>query len=525
MSFFGQFKAELLRLKNLLVSRPHPLPRLRPLKFHSIMFEMSVIYSLILALILLVFSGVIYIILAQTLYAELDNEVRSKAEEIAGSIRTYVETRGDDPEALTFALEKTIANEDKVLRRWWYTGFERSWFERLDQQDLSNEYINFVSPEGKAVMHSQNLTPPLQDLFLGNLNTEPKGFLFNVGHDDLKLRVVNYPFKTNGGPNYVLQVGVSPKPVILWIQNWMNLIFLSIPIFVVLTSFIGRILVSRMLKPVEKISNIANTISEEDLSKRVVKENFYEEMDSLVDAFNGMIERLERSFNHIQNFSTHMAHELKTPLTIMRGEAELALMAKRTPQEYQKALKITLGEIASMLKIIEDLLFLTKTDHQPGIFNLEEVNFTNYFSEIYEQAKLLAAPKGIQVNLNLASKEPILVKADPLHLRRAFLNLLDNAIKFSNEQGRVDLNVDPGEDSLAVSVRDYGQGIPLQEQKKIFQRFYTLDHHHTGSGLGLSIAQSIVKAHDGRIEVSSEEHKGSTFTVILPLLHASFSSI
>ena len=481
------------------------------------MFEISVIYSVILALILVVFSGVIYFILSQTLYAELDNEVKLKAKEISANIRTYLEVKGTEPATLQFAIDKAIASSDTTLRRWWYIGFERSWFERLDEQNLSKDYVNFLAPDGTAMVHSPNLEEPLLDLFVqaGRLNGAPER-LFFINYKNQELRVVNYPFE-NKGQKYTLQVGVSLTPVIQLLQGWMNRVFLSIPIILILTSFIGRILAIKILKPVQKISATANAISDEDLSRRVETEHSYEEMESLVRSFNNMIDRLERSFNHIQNFSSHMAHELKTPLTIMRGETELALMGERNNEDYKNALNIILGEIERMLKIIEDLLFLTKMDHQPGAFKFEKINFMDYFCQIYEQSKILAADKNIDIRMDAPAANGISVKGDPLHLRRLFFNLLDNAIKYSPPQSRIHLSVKPKEGEVEVSIHDQGVGIPTEQIGRIFERFYTVDQHKFGSGLGLSIAQSIAKAHGGQIDVQSQPNQGSIFTVTLPV--------
>ena len=480
------------------------------------MYEISVIYSLILALILIVFSGVIYFILSATLYVELDNEVELKAKEISANIQTYLQVKGTEPATLNFALEKTIGSTDTTLRRWWYIGFERSWFQRLDEQDLRRDYINFLALDGTSLMHSKNVDQPLLDLLAVYAKSHGGDqWLYYLKYNNHTLRVINYPFE-NEGQKYILQVGISIHPVIQLLRGWMNHVFLSIPIILLLTSFIGRVLASRILKPVRKISEAANAISDEDLSQRVEKENYYEEMDSVVDSFNNMIDRLEKSFSHIQNFSFHIAHELKTPLTIMRGETELALMGKRTNQEYQQALNIVLAEIAKMLKVIEDLLFLTKMDHQPGAFKFERIDFFEYFTEIYEQTKLLAVPKEIRVGLDVLSRPKVFVNADPVHLRRLFFNLLDNAIKYSPAQSRIDIRLTPLAARIAVSIQDQGVGIQQEKIEKIFERFYTVDHHQSGSGLGLSIAQSIAKAHDGAIEVKSRYNHGSTFIVTLP---------
>jgi heavy metal sensor kinase len=497
------------------------MPKKSLFQFRSVKFEISIIYTLVLAVILFIFSGVIYVILSQTLYAQFDNEVTITANQVSNNIRMYLEFKGSEPEALIYALEKTIASKDKTQRRWWHIGFERSWFKRLDEQELGrNDYINFVSPEGISLIHSENISEPLLKLFLSDYSlSDGKEKMYYLSHEGKRIRVINYPFQYQEGQTYILQVGISPEPVIQLLHNWMNRVVLSIPLFLILTSMIGRLLASRILRPVKKITDMANTISHEDLNKRVEVQNFYTEMNSLVQSFNNMISRLEKSFKHIEQFSAYMAHEIKTPLSIMKGEAELALLTKRNIEEYQGALKINLEEIDKMLKIVDDLLFLTKMDYQPGCFKLERVNLLEYFREIYEQSIFLVKEKNIDIKYEpLPQNTKIFIKADPLHLRRLFFNLIDNAIKFTSQQGKITLKMQKGQRSVSIAIADTGKGIASDEKQKIFERFYRADNQEAGSGLGLSIAQSIAKLHGGRIDVESQLNKGSIFSVTLPTI-------
>lgn len=489
--------------------------------FHSLRFEITVIYSLILAVILFIFSGVVYLIISNTLYVQLDNELRVKARDISNNIFAYLEVKKEDPNALFFAVQKTIASQEKPLQRWWVTGFERNWFKRIDEQNLrkDKDYVNFVRPDGTSLSYSPTFSPELLRIFLNKSNPKKdKEEIFYVFLGDEKIRVINYPFKTNEGMLYTLQVGISPQPVILLLQSWMNSVFLSIPIILILTSCMGWILASRILAPVRRITEMANTITYQDLSKRVEANLFYEEMDSLTQSFNNMITRLDRSFKHIELFSAHVAHELKTPLTIMRGETELALMSKRPVEEYIQALNINMEEIEKMLNIIEDLLLLTKLDYQPECFKFEEMDLAEYFQDIYEQSKLLASKKQQEVTLKIITKRKLLIKGDPLHLRRLFFNLINNAIKFTPAQGKIFLKLENIDQYVLISVSDTGPGISQDDISKIFDRFYTGNHEKSGSGLGLSIATSIAKAHSGKIDVASQLNQGATFLVILPLL-------
>jgi signal transduction histidine kinase len=245
-------------------------------------------------------------------------------------------------------------------------------------------------------------------------------------------------------------------------------------------------------------------------------------MHRLAAAFNDMIARLEKAFKHIEEFSSQVAHELRTPLAIMRGESELALRKERTGEEYKRVIRVNLEEIGRMLKTVEDLLLLTKLDYRPEIFKKEDFDFVAFFREVFEQAKVLAQDKGIDIEFDVPKME-IVINADKHHLRRLFYNLIHNAVKFTLAGGKVRLGASVSGGKLLAVVQDTGVGIPAEDLPKIFDRFFHKDHgiviEESGSGLGLSIAMAIARSHSGDITVESASGKGSTFTVILPLFN------
>ena len=284
-----------------------------------------------------------------------------------------------------------------------------------------------------------------------------------------------------------------------------------------LTNFVGRVHASRILKPVHEITQMANKITHQDLSSRIKAKSFDKEMGSLIESLNEMIARLEKSFNHIEEFSHHVAHELKTPLTIIKGEADLLLRKERSKHEYQQALRITLEESERVLKIIENLLLLAKLDYQPELFKFESFDFIEFFSEICEQCRILAAQKSIGITMRTQGcKPPVMIKADNLHLRRLFFNIFDNAIKFTPPSGSIDIRITPYQDKIMASITDSGPGIAQEHLNKIFDKFYRADNNKAGNGLGLNIAWSIAKLHGGEIFVESKPGHGTTFKIILP---------
>ena len=488
--------------------------------FHpnSIKFEISILYTLILGGTLLIYSGVLYLILSRTLYTDLDNDLRFKAQVISQNVRSYLDIRGNDPDALRFALEKTIANEGKLQRRWWFTGFERRWYKRLDEVDLAGDYLNFVDGDGRSIMTSKNLSGALLTVLEKSvpLPRDDQPVFISIPFRQSRIRVITIPFAYKDQQRYFLQVGVSPNPITQLLQDWLTSMTISIPIILFLAFFVGRLLAGRILDPVQAMTRTAQQISREDLSCRVRAEGSYVELESLAAAFNDMISRLEGSIRHIEDFSSHAAHELKTPLAIITGEAELALRRERSPGEYRKALRVNLEEAGRMLRTIEDLLLMTRLDYQPAVLRREAVDFGEFFGEIAEQTRMLATRRKVTVILRIPER-PVWIAADRLHLRRLFFNIIGNALNVSPLGGRLELTARVDGEELVAAVADQGPGIAPEFLPRIFERFFRVDHHQPGTGLGLNIAQTIARMHGGEIRVESHPGQGSVFFVHLPL--------
>jgi signal transduction histidine kinase len=305
--------------------------------------------------------------------------------------------------------------------------------------------------------------------------------------------------------------------------NKLFFILVPIPLTLLFGYIVGQMIVEKILKPIKEITDTANNITHEDLNLRVKAENVDEELRCLIEAFNGMVSRLGESFEYITDSSSYIAHELKTPIAIIRGESEFALKKEREKDEYKRVINVNLEEAKRMLKIIEDLLLLTKMNYQPDVLKFEQIDLTQFIQIIYEQAKILASKKNIMVNIDIPEGAGI-VNADELHLRRLFFNLIDNAIKFTPVNGDIRISLKYENKKGVVSIADTGIGIGKENLPKLFDKFFRIEgkvkDSSPSSGLGLSIAQSIVKLHKGEIAITSELGKGSIFTVLLPLFNS-----
>ena len=295
-----------------------------------------------------------------------------------------------------------------------------------------------------------------------------------------------------------------------------------IPIAIVLASVGGYFLARKSLAPVVAMSSQAGRIGAANLHERLAVQNDKDELGHLAQSFNSLLDRLSQSFERQQRFMADASHELRTPVAILRGEAEVALSQQaRSLDEYRESLGVLHHEAERLTHIVEDLFTLSRADAgqyplQPRDFYLDEL-----VAECVHSARTLALAKKISLNFEEASDSPI--RADESLLRRMILNLLDNAIKYTSEGGRVTVACRRTGEEYVLSITDTGGGIPAELQPRIFERFFRADKARSraendggGAGLGLSISRWIAEAHLGRLELTRSDSVGSTFTAYLP---------
>jgi two-component system, OmpR family, sensor kinase len=295
----------------------------------------------------------------------------------------------------------------------------------------------------------------------------------------------------------------------------------TIPIALLLASGGGYFLARKSLAPVVAMSSQAGRIGAANLHERLAVQNERDELGHLAQSFNSLLDRLSESFERQRRFMADASHELRTPVAILRGEAEVALsQPARSLEEYRESLGVLHHEAERLTHIVEDLFTLTRADAgqyplQPRDLYLEEL-----VGECVHSARTLALAKKISLNFNEASESPI--RADESLLRRMILNLLDNAIKYTPEGGNVTVTCRRVADEYVLSIADTGGGIPADLQPRIFERFFRADKARSraendggGAGLGLSISRWIAEAHHGRLELTRSDASGSTFTACL----------
>ena len=262
---------------------------------------------------------------------------------------------------------------------------------------------------------------------------------------------------------------------------------------------------------------------EAQLHRRLAVASERDELGQLAKTFNELLERLETSFQQQRRFMADASHELRTPVAILRGEAEVTLSKpNRSPEEYRQTLSILRGESQRLSQIIEDLFTLARADAGQYPLTLRDTYLDEIATEAVKRARSLALSKNITVSQDVEPDLPIC--ADEALLARMFLNLLDNAIKYSPSGSTVTLTCRRGGDHYGVSVGDAGSGIPAELQARIFERFFRVDNARSrsegetgGAGLGLAIARWIAEAHHGQLTLTCSDSTGSTFTAVLPV--------
>ena len=281
----------------------------------------------------------------------------------------------------------------------------------------------------------------------------------------------------------------------------------------------GWWLTRRALAPMKNLTDAATKIHERNLRDPLPRTGNGDELDRLTKVFNDSLARLDDSFKRIREFTLHASHELKTPLTVMCGEAEIASRDDSLPPAERERAASQLDELRRLARIVDGLTLLAKADAGQVALKLEPLRFDELVHEAFADAQILAEPHGIQVEL--AACEEITVRGDRHRLRQLLLNLADNAVKYNQPKGGVIMSLLKSADMAQFTITNTGAGIPPEILPRVFDRFFRGDPAHSqtvdGCGLGLSIAQWIVSAHNGTIKIESATMKPTTVTVRLPL--------
>jgi heavy metal sensor kinase len=324
------------------------------------------------------------------------------------------------------------------------------------------------------------------------------------------------------GPSIILQVGQSMETGSRFIDAFKRIFVITMVLLIGLAAGVGWFMARRAVSGVEAVTRTAQEISGGTLGRRVPVENRGDEIDQLAMTFNQMLGRIQALVAEIKEMTDNIAHDLKSPITRIRGMAEVTLTTGKSIEEYENMAANTVEECDRLLDMINTMLMITKTEAGVNKLNRQEIDVAGLVRDACELLDPVAEDKGLRLTCH--APDTCRLAGDHRMIQRMLANLLDNAIKYTPSGGAVSVSVsDKDGREAVVAVQDTGIGIPPKDLPHIFERFYRCDHSRSqpGTGLGLSLARAIARAHQGDITATSTLNKGSTFTLTLPKLQLS----
>lgn len=485
----------------------------------SIRFKITVLYMAILAITLTSFSVVLYHNVRTGLYRNMDTLLISKAQGISKAIDAYWEASkfevAEEAARPEILHKRRNVNFTKVAQRWVK--------EESSDPALLDIIVQVFDTDGAIIASSadtrglkeiskKNFLPVLQGkVRFDTLASEDKP-------DGMTLRLYTTPVFENEKVAYIVQVASPVASIQAALNNLEVALFILLPITVFITGIMGAFLAKVTLGPVDNMIHTIHQITVENMKMKLAIPDTRDEIQDLAETFNIMLERLERAFTSQKQLFEDLSHELKTPLTILKGEFEVMLKKARSFEEYESVLKSALEEVNKMIKLAENLLLLAKLDSKEVSPVKKDLDLNLLIQGVVNNVKRLAESKGISLSSDL--RGGISLKGDTGQLGTLFLNIIDNAVKHTPKGGRIIIAAEKADSKAVIKIRDTGTGIPEEDIDRVFDRFYRVDKSRgssAGFGLGLSIAKSIVEAHSGSITAQSKPSMGTIFTITLPL--------
>ena len=460
------------------------------MKHLSIGVRLTLWYLVIFALGELVFGAGMWFILRENLYDIVDDDLESQVDDL----KSFLEAQKKDA-----SIDKLRAEMNET-----YT------------IEHSGDYLAVYVENGELLYRSKFLEAHPQMLLPVDQIKQARSHNQKLG--DRRFRFLYETLAANGHV-FTVEMGVPADDAIGTLHLFRYYLLMFAPLLLLVAAGVGYWMSRRALSPVDALVRTAREVSGANLSSRLQKLETGDELQRLSDTLNEMLDRIEQAFLRVTQFTADASHELRTPVSLIRTEAELALRRSRGEAEYKESLRHILLEAERTTVLIEQLLALARADSGRETLHLQAVDLHEILRGIVESWQQVATIRDLQFSAKI-EEDDALVMADETLLRRLIDILLDNAFQYTPSPGSVSLLLEQGEDTITIAVRDSGVGIAQAEQGKIFERFYRVDQARTrgrgGTGLGLSIAHWIVTQHHGSIRVESQPGRGATFRVELP---------
>ncbi len=377
--------------------------------------------------------------------------------------------------------------------------------------------IRILSAGGKVLQS----VGPYRDLLVDTANVQKAingvPSLSTISSPDADpVRIYTAPILDNQHLLGVIQVMQGMGTLTETLNRLLLALLISIPILLIISALSGYFLAARALSPIDHIARTAQRISTQDLTARLNLPGSDDEIGRLAATIDSMLSRLEEGFQRERQFTSDASHELRTPLAAMQAILNVTRERRRPLEEYELALDDLSEETDRLRTLTEDLLYIARGDAQPAIPN-EPVNLSNLLTDVSESLLPMVESKGLHLKCEI--QEDFIIQGDSDSLIRAFVNLIDNAIKYT-EKGEIKIKARRGDKSnVEIEISDTGRGIPPEHLPRIFERFYRVEGSRTmqGFGLGLAIVRGIVRSHHGTVDVSSQIGVGTVFRLNFPL--------
>jgi heavy metal sensor kinase len=453
----------------------------------SIRVRLTIWYSVILALFLGIFGSAAYFAMSHSIRSAVDGGLQRRVAGIRGIIARTA------PEGL---------------------GALRDELSEYDEGQGNGGRLRVADSNGDLIYAS-----PGSDLVDTKAAELPESKPFYIGIRGEQFRALRASVEANGN-TYHIEVATNTEDFDLAIDRFRKLLYLGVPLFLALAALGGYWMSRRALDPVDEIIRAARNIGVTSLSSRLAVPQTGDELERLASTLNEMLERLEASFQRIIQFTADASHELRTPISLMRTNAEITLRKPRTEAEYRAAFSQILEESEKVSLLIDQLLDLARADSGFAALPMVRTDLKEAMDKAYQKASVLAEAKQLNASEHLPS-DPVWIQGDPAALERLFLIFLDNAVKYTASGGQIEMHLKAHDDVAEAEILDTGIGISAEDIPHIFERFYQADRSRSrrqnGSGLGLAIGRWIAQTHGGNISVESKPSEGTSFRIQFPL--------
>ncbi len=457
--------------------------------FSRLDVKLTVFYTLILLVLAAILCTFFYYRLKHNLEKQVDSLLRDEVSVFMIEVKDEIKKGGT-------VLQGCQVFEDDIIKRKYFP-----------------LYFRLLNSSGGVVFQAAHATGIT---FPSHKNME-SFYTFKMPDSSKTFRFYEKSVVINDKETYIFQIVTKMKKAENILENFLENIFIAIPAILFLSIVCGIYVSRKPRKVIRNITSVAKRMTSQNMHQRLEVPLADDEIRDLTVTINEMMNRLEKSFEHMEQFTADVSHELRNPLFALKGELEVLLSQKRDVQEYRESLYVCQERVDCLIKMSNDLFLISRFDGNKIQMDFDCLNIDDVIHDVCDLFLPMTEEKNIKLVMNLSNGRTIL--ADKVKLSRVVSNLLDNAIKFTPPKGRIDLSVVRKSNDIELRVKDNGRGIPEDKIDRIFERFYQVDtsrSNQKGAGLGLQICKRIIEAHKGRIKVEKNKDEGVTFIVLIP---------